>query len=193
MSRSLVVMGLLAGLAVPALAQPPAPPPAAPDRSQIRLSLTERALTDWLKACAPYTITVNAQLFTTDLVFSDPSDVVLKDSKASFKVRVRGRTVPLDQVLNPVVSLRYDAKASQYFMVVQSLPLQMPGMGKLDLKDFIPEWPIPAVVEDFWRFSDRPVGIDLNIRRVAIVDHAVEIGADLAFNLTNPSGTRTGL
>lgn len=193
MHRMLVTVTCVSFLAGSAWAGPAAPPPSgAPDRSQVRLSLGERVLLDWLKASTPYTVTVNAQLFTTDLVFSEPSDLVLGNSKATFKVRVRGRTIPVDQVLAPSVSVRFDAKTGKYFVVVQSLPLQMPGMGRIDLKEFIPDWPLPATVEDFWRFSDRPIGLNLSIRRVAIVEHAVEIGADVTFAQVNPSGTRTG-
>jgi hypothetical protein len=206
--KGTVLLACIAALAAgpPAFAAPAAAPaaPAAPsapstttpapaDRAQIRLSLGERALLEWLKAASPYTVTVKASLFTTDLIFSDPSDLVLKDSRASFRIRVRGRTVPLDQVLKPVITLRYDARVQKYYVVVQSLPLQMPGLGAIDLKEFIPDWEVPPLVENFWRFSDKPVGMDLNVRRVAIIDHAIEIGADISFNLINPSGGRTGL
>jgi len=193
--KRLFLFACLAALAAgpAAVAAPPEAAPAPAERGQIRLSLGERALLEWLKAASPYTVTVKASLFTTDLIFSDPSDLVLQDSRATFRIRVRGRTVPLDQTLKPVINLRYDARAGKYYVVVQSLPLQMPGLGTLDLKEFIPDWEVPPLVENFWRFSDKPVGMNLSVRRVTITDHAVEIGADISFNLINPSGGRTGL
>jgi hypothetical protein len=146
----------------------------------MRFTLDERALLDCLKAALPQTVTVGSGLFSTELTFLDPSDLVLKqDGTASCRVRVKGRTLPVDQVLRPVLRVEKDPRTGRYYGVISSLPLQLPGMGSIDLKDTLPRLEIPPVLDNLHPFGDRPVGLRFSIRRIAILEHRVEIGADL--------------
>jgi len=152
----------------------------APTDSEMHFTLGERALLDCLKAALPQTVNVGSGLFATELTFLDPSDLVLKqDGTASCRVRVKGRTLPVDQVIKPVLRVERDAKTGGWYGVVQSLPLQLPGMGSLDLKDTLPRVEIPQVIDNLRPFGDKPAALRLNIRSIAILDHRVEIGADL--------------
>ena len=162
---------------VPSSAASPAPA----DHSEIRLTVGEEPILEWLRAATPYTMTVGGSLVGADLIFQDPSDLHLREGMASLKIRVRGRSVPIDQVVSPVISLSYDPKLNKYFGVLASLPIQVPGIGTIDLKDYVPRFEIPGVVEDLWRFPDRPVGLTLRIRKIAIREHLLEVGADVAF------------
>lgn len=154
--------------------------PAAGSESEMHFTLNERALLDCLKAALPQTVTVGSGLFATELTFLDPSDLVLKqDGTASCRVRVKGRTLPVDQVLRPVVRVERDPKTGQHYGVISSLPLQLPGMGSIDLKDALPRLEIPPVIDNLHPFGDRPVGLRCSIRRIAILEHRVEIAADL--------------
>jgi len=72
---------------------------------------------------------------------------------------------------------------------VSSLPVQLPGIGSIDLKDSLPRFEIPELVEDLWRFSDRPVALNLDIQRIVVLDHRIEIGADVVFTPAVPGGT----
>jgi hypothetical protein len=141
----------------------------------------ENALLQALRAAAPQTITIGSSIAATDLVLSDPTDLVLKEGVARFKVRLRGRTLPIDQILAPVVRIEYDTPRDRFYVVVSSLPLQLPGLGTIDLKDYIQRIEIPALFENLWRLSDRPLGMNLRVRRIAILEHAVEVGADVSF------------
>lgn len=163
-----------------------APAQAAGD-SEMQFALDERALLDCLKAALPQTVTVGSGYFSTELTFLDPSDLVLREGSASCRVRVKGKTLPVDQVLNPTVRLERDPKTGQYYGIISSMPLAIPGMGKIDLKDTLPRLEIPKVVDDLHPFGDRPVGLRFSLRRLAIHEHRVEIGADL--DLSPGSGT----
>ncbi len=173
--------------AVTALAAAPAPPV---DRGGVQFTITEAALLDWLKAATPYTFTLGSQLLKIDLTLSDPKDLKLQDSKATFQVRLKGATLPVDQVVAPVFQLRHDESLNKYFVVISSLPIQLPGLGTIDLKDSFPKFELPELIQDIWRFSDRPVAVNLDIRRIAVLDHAVEIGANVLFTSSVPTGTR---
>ncbi len=104
---------------------------------------------------------------------------------------MRGRTLPVDQILSPVFSLTYDRSANRYFGSLSSLPLALPGLGTIDLKEYVPRFEIPTMLENLWRFSDRPVGLNLRIRRIAILDRALEIGADVTFSPIATIGMRS--
>ena len=181
-------LALLVGVTmVFSAAQSPEPPA---DRSGVRFTITEAALLEWLKAATPYTVSVGNQVLKIDLTLSDPKDLRLQDSKASFQVRLKGTTIPVDQVVAPVFRLRHDDSLNKYFVVISSLPVLLPGLGTVDLKDSFPKFELPELIQDIWRFSDRPVAVNLDIRRIAVLDHAIEIGANVIFTPATPTGTR---
>ena len=184
------VCGILAGalaLVVPLHAAPV--PPAVPqaDRSEVHFTIGESALLDLIKAATPYTFNVGNAYLKVDLTISEPRELRLLDSKATLKVRLKGNALPVDQILSPVFTLRHDEALNKYFVVVSSLPVQLPGIGSIDLKDSLPRFEIPELVEDLWRFSDRPVALNLDIHRIAVLDHRIEIGVDVVFTSAVPS------
>jgi hypothetical protein len=157
--------------------------------SEMHFTLDERALLDCLKAALPQTVNVGSGLFATELTFLDPSDLVLRDGTASCRVRVKAKTLPVDQVIKPILRVERDAKTGGYYGVIQSLPLTLPGMGSIDLKDALPRVEIPQVIDNVHPFGDRPVGLRFNIRSIAILEHRVEIAADLDLS---PGGVPRG-
>jgi hypothetical protein len=181
------VAAALTVAAGPARVGAPAPDPV-PDPAEVRLTIGESAVAEWLKAATPYVVTVGNQMLSADLVLSEPSGLSLSHGRAALKIRVRGRSLPVDQILSPVITVIYDQKVNRYFGVLSRLPIQIPGLGTIDLRDYVPRFEIPAVLENIWSFADRPVGLNLNIRRIAILDHAVEIGASVSFSSLAPAG-----
>jgi hypothetical protein len=166
------------------------PPAAAGSRPEVRFTITESALLDWLKAETPYTFSVGNQILKIDLTLSEPRDLQLLDSRATLKIRLRGGSLGVDQVIQPVLTLSHDATHGRYAIVVSSLPVQLPGFGTIDLKDSFPKFDIPELIEDFYRFGDRPVALNLDIRRIAVLEHALEIGADVNFAPATTAATR---
>lgn len=168
-----------------------APAPAAPaGRSDVRFTITENALLDWLKAATPYTFSVGNQILKVDLTLSDPRELQLLDSRATLKIRLRGSGLGVDQVIQPVFTLNHDAARGRYYVVVSSLTVQLPGFGAIDLKDSFPKFEIPELLEDLYRFGDHPVALNLDIRRIAVLEHALEVGADVNFAPASTAATR---
>ena len=192
--KALALMAVLATLPPcgPVTAEAPqAPGRAVPaERSEVRFTINENGLLDWLKTVTPYTFNVGNPILKFDLTLSEPRELKLLDSRATLKIRLRGSGVPLDQVLQPVFTLRHDEAQARYYVVVSSLPVQLPGLGTIDLKEYFPKFEIPELIEDLWRSSDRPVALNLDIRRIAVLEHALEIGADVSFVPASPIGTR---
>jgi hypothetical protein len=184
-----LVMGLAAAATLAAATPSPTPPGPS---SELRFTADERAILECLRAGLPKTVSVGSGLLSTDLTFLDPSNVVLHDGTASFKVRVKGRTMPIDQVLNPVVRLERDAASGRYYGVISSLPLSLPGLGAMDLSQSIPRIEIPDVLDNLWQLPDKPLALRLRIRRIAILEHLVDVGADVEFApVSAPSSTPT--
>lgn len=178
----------LLAAAAPEAAQGAAPPAA--DRSEVRFTISEDALLDWAKNATPYTFSVGNQVLKIDLTLSEPRELKLLDSRATLKIRLRASGIPVDQILQPVLTLRHDEANARYYVVVSSLPVQLPGFGAIDLKDSFPKFEIPELIEDLWKFGDRPVALNLDIRRIAVLEHALMIGADVNFVPASPSGNR---
>ena len=187
------VAGLLAIAAVVSGAPPPVPtpaPPAAGARPDVRFTIGEEALLEWIKAATPYIFSTGNQFLKVDMTLSEPRDLRLLDSRATLKIRLRASGLPVDQVLEPVFSLRHDTAQGRYFVVVSRLPVTLPGLGTIDLKDSFPKFEIPELVQDLWRFNDRPVALNLDIRRIAVLEHTLEIGADVNFAPAANASTR---
>jgi hypothetical protein len=160
------------------------------ERSEVRFTITEEALLDWLKAATPYTFSVGNQLLKVELTLSDPRELKLLDSRATLRIRLQGSSLGVDQMIQPVFTLNHDAARSRYFVVVSSLPVQLPGFGTIDLKDSLPKFEIPELLENLYRFGDRPVALNLDIRRIAVLEHALEVGANVNFAPAPPAGVR---
>jgi hypothetical protein len=150
-------------------------------QSELHFSVEESALFELLSAATPYTVTVGSGLTAVDLILRDPADLILSEGKARFRIGVRGATIPVDQVLEPELTVEYDPHRRQYFVVVTSLPVQVPLLGTLDVREALPPIAIPALVEQLWELDSRPLGARIHIRRIAILDHRLEISADVDF------------
>jgi len=154
----------------------------APQRSsELQFSVKESALFELLLAVTPYTITVGSGLTAVDLILRDPGDLNLNEGKARFRIRVRGATIPLDQMLEPELTVEYDSQRRQYFVVVTSLTVQVPLVGTIDLRDALPPLAVPAIIEQLWGLEGRTIGTRIHVRRIAIVDHRLDISADVDF------------
>ena len=184
-----VCLGVIAacGLAYTAASSSGAP---ASGRAEITFDVDESALLDLARAATPYTVTVGSDLLSVDLVFTEPSGLVLDDDRATLNIRVRGSKIPLDQILRPMVTVEYDAAKRQYFAIVSSLTVKVPGLGRIDLSNVLPRVAIPAVLENLWDMQDRPIGVRFHIRRIALRDHRLEVGADVDFAPITRSGVR---
>ncbi len=177
------MVALAACLAAPATA---ASAPASEQRAELHFSVEESALFELLRAATPYTVTVGSGITAVDLVLRDPVDFALTEGEARLRIRVRGTTIPVDQVIEPVLTIEYDPLQRQYFIVVTSLTVRLPLLGALDLRDALPRMAVPALVEHLWELDSRPLGARFHIRRIAILDQRVEISADVDFPPLRP-------
>jgi hypothetical protein len=181
------MVALAASLLAPATA---ASAPTAEQHAELHFSVDESALFELLRAATPYTVTVGSGLTAVDLILRDPVDFILTEGEVRFRIRVRGATIPIDQVLEPVLTIEYDPHQRRYFVVVTSLTMRLPLLGTIDLRDALPRMAVPALIEQLWEVDSRPLGARFHIRRIAILDERLEISADVDFP---PLGRRGAL
>ena len=156
--------------------------PRLPTGSDVRFTIAEPAILDWLRAATPHTVTVSAGPIGTDLVIGNPRDLKLADGQASMKFTVSGRTLPFSQTISATMTLRYDQQLRKYFAVLSALPIQIPALGTIDLKDAMPRIELPTVFYHLSEIAGKQVGLRVEIRRLAIVTDAVEVAADVQFS-----------
>src|SRR5262245_56685288 len=79
--------GLSANVTALGAASPATPTVGAGGEStEVRLSVGERALLECLRAATPETVTVGSGPLSAELTLLDPSEVSLRDGRASFKI-----------------------------------------------------------------------------------------------------------
>lgn len=166
---------LIALTAVPAKAEP-ASPPTSPD--DLNITLRREAVQGLIQGATPYHVDLGSSLLKETLVFSEPRDLSFPNGKITFRIRCQGSPFPVDQVLQPVLSLR-PAGSGGYQVIVQSLPLMIPGFGRVDLKDAFPPLDIQSLLSQEVFLQGRPAQLDVQLRRIAVRPDEIHMGASV--------------
>ncbi|MCI0658692.1 MAG: hypothetical protein L0170_16695, partial [Acidobacteria bacterium] len=110
----------------------------------VKVQIRREAVLSLLTAAMPYKVEVGASLLKESLTFTDPRDLSFAEGKVTFAVRCQGSPFPVDQVIHPVFTFKRGA--SGYQLVVDSLPVGIPGFGRVDLKDLFPPVELQALL-----------------------------------------------
>jgi hypothetical protein len=82
-------------------------------------------------------------------------------------------------VIRPVLVLRSVAGGG-YQVVVESLPLKIPGYGTIDLREVVKPVDIESLLQQTVLLQGRPAQLDVRVRRIAIQPEQIEVGASLS-------------
>jgi len=82
-------------------------------------------------------------------------------------------------VLQPVLSVR-PMGTDGYQVVVESLPLKIPGYGTVDLREVVEPVDIQSLLTQTVFLQGRPAQLDVLVRRIVIQAEQIEVGATLA-------------
>jgi hypothetical protein len=167
-------------LATPA---PDATPP--PPQEEVRIVLPKSVLFDLLRSATPYSVQLGSGLIGETLTFSDPADLALEGTRIRFSVRCRGTPFPVDQILRPVLRVRTSA-AGGHEGVVESLPLEIPGFGRVDLKDAFPPVDLGSLFRQTVFLQNRPAVLEARVRRIEILPTGIEVRASLLLDRAAP-------
>jgi hypothetical protein len=151
----------------------------------VKVQVRKEAVLSMLTAAVPYKVEVGASLLKETLTFTEPRDLSFAQGKITFAVRCQGSPFPMDQVIHPVFSFRRGS--SGYQLVVDSLPVGIPGFGRVDLKDLLPPVELQALLRQGLNLSGRPTLLEVRVERVEVLGESIELSARL---LLTPLATR---
>jgi hypothetical protein len=155
--------------------------PGGPPTEDLKLSLRRTALQELLAGATPYRMELGSSLLREILTFTDPRDLLLQDGKISFSIRCQGSPFPVDQVVKPVLSLR-PVGGGGYQVVVESLPLKIPGYGTIDLRDVVEPVDIQSLLRQTVLLQGKPAQLDVRVQRIVIQPEQIEVGARLTLS-----------
>jgi hypothetical protein len=153
--------------------------PATASQEELTFVMQGSAVLGLLSAATPYEVQVGGSLLRETLTFTEPRNLQLQPGRISFSVHARGSPVSVDQTLRPVLVLKPPGGGAGYRLVVESLPVAIPGLGTVDLKDFFDPIEIQALLRQSVLLQGRQAWLDIQVRRITLRDDRVEVGASI--------------
>ena len=154
-----------------------------PQTGDLKLQVGKATVQSLLNASVPYKTEVGTGLLHESLTFSQPRDVSLGEGKITFAVRCQGNPFPIDQILHPVFTFR--AGPQGYQLAAESLPVAVPGFGRIDLKDLFAPVDFQGLLRQELNLSGRPTQMELRVERVEVAKESIDFFARLL--LTPPA------
>lgn len=150
---------------------------AAPAPEGVKVSFRRDAIMSLLSATMPYKIDVGTGMLKESLTFSDPKDLTFGNNQITFAVRCQGSPFPVDQVLHPV--LVFQQSGGGYQVVVQSLPVSIPGFGKVDIKEFFQPVDLRSLMRQGVDMKGKPAVLELRVDKVAVARDTIDFSSTL--------------
>ncbi|HMC82756.1 MAG TPA: hypothetical protein VKL61_05950 [Candidatus Polarisedimenticolia bacterium] len=160
--------------------------PTTTPREDLTIILQSSTILGLLSSATPYEVHVGGSLLRETLTFTEPRNLLLQAGRISFSVRCRGTPVAVDQTLRPVLVLKEPGGGAGYRVVVESLPVAIPGLGTVDLKDLFEPIEIQSLLRQSVFLQGRPAWIDVQVRRITLRADRVDLGASI--RLTSDRG-----
>lgn len=162
-----VVPWVLCAAAAPALP--------ATGTEDVKVQIRREAVLSLLTAAMPYKVEVGASLLKESLTFTDPKDLSFAEGRITFAVRCQGSPFPVDQVIHPVFTFKRGA--SGYQLVVESLPVGIPGFGRVDLKDLFAPVELQSLLRQGLNLSGRPTLLEVRVAQVEVSKDSIDLSA----------------
>jgi hypothetical protein len=143
----------------------------------VKVQLSREAVLNILKGAMPYRIDVGTNILKETLTFSDPRDLAFAEGRVTFGVRCQGTPFPVDQVLRPIFTFRQGSAG--YLLVVESLPVAIPGYGHVDLKDLFAPVDLSTLLRQGVNLSGRPATLEIKVQRIRVSKESIDFSARL--------------
>ena len=150
---------------------------AAPAPEGVKVTFRRDAILSLLSATMPYKIDVGTGMLKESLTFSEPRDLAFGNQQITFAVRCQGSPFPVDQVLHPV--LVFQQSSGGYQVVVQSLPITIPGFGKVDIKEFFQPVDLRSLMRQNVDMRGKPAVLELRVDKVSLARETIDFSSTL--------------
>lgn len=146
---------------------------------------------NFLRAVTPYTFAVGEGGLSENLTLSNPRDIRFEKGRVHLRLDCTGEPFPLNLVLEPVLTVGWNEDEGVFEARIESLPLEVPALGKVDIADFLRPYPIPAVF--YQPAGDEQVDfvIQGRITSLRILNDQIHVGGDLSFRRVAPAAPAT--
>jgi hypothetical protein len=104
---------------------------------------------------APYHLDLDLFLGTQTLSFERPRDLTMNNGRLRFRVTCSGSPVPIRAELQPEIAITRNPDNGDFEIQFSSLPLKFPGVGAIDIKNYIPPQKVSALIHHVIRGDDR--------------------------------------
>lgn len=162
-----------------ALACPLAAAPAAAGTTTFAVDAP--TLQSLLRAVTPYDIVIGQGGLSETLTLSNPRDVRFQNGKIRLRLDCRGTPFPLEEVLEPAITVRYNEAKRAWEMKVEELPLKVGMLGTVDLADYVRPVKIPSEFSQPAGEGPESLTIDGRILGLKVLDAKIEVTADVTF------------
>ena len=143
----------------------------------VRIEVGKGAVQGLLAGATPYRLEVGTSLLKETLTFSEPRELVFEPGRIRFGIRCQGSPFPLDQVLHPAFSLQ--STGGVFRLVVESLPVSVPGFGQIDLKEMIAPIELRSLLRQALLLQGKPAQLEVRVDRISILVDRIAIEARL--------------
>lgn len=134
-----------------------------------------------LAAAAPYRIPLEVAGVPFFLDCGNPRDLALGEGRLRLRLSCTGRPVPLAAELRPEITVARDPESNGFRAVFARLPIRIPWVGEIDLRDYLPPLEIPDAIRMPIDPGDSPRLAEIRIREIRV--HPAGISARLEFGV----------
>ena len=134
-----------------------------------------------LRAVTPYDLVVGKGGLSETLTLSNPRDVRFEDGRIHLRLDCRGTPIPIEEVLQPVISLRWSEEKKGWEARIEELPLKIPVLGTIDLAEYVRPVTVPSVFSQPAGEGDGAIAIEGRITSLRVLDTMIQISADVTF------------
>jgi hypothetical protein len=165
-----------------------APPGAA--AGTVTFSVDPPTLLSYLRAVTPYELAIGKAGLSESLTLSNPRDLRIEAGKILMKVDVRGTPLPVEDVLEPRLTIRWNETRKAWEAKVENVQLRVPMFGTVDLSEHMRPIAIPSTFTQPAEAGTEALLVDGKILSLKVLDTSIQVSADLAFR-RDPAARRT--
>jgi hypothetical protein len=153
----------------------------------VTFSLDAPTLQSLLHAVTPYDVVVGKGGLSETFTLSNPRDVRFAEGKIRLRVDCRGTPLPIEDVLEPSLSVQWNETRKSYEARIESLPVKVPAFGTIDLADHLRAITIPTNFSQAAGAGDQALALDGKILSLRILDTMIQASADVTFRRSAPA------
>jgi len=172
----------LAGVAQPAVAAPPGAAGAAGAGVNLVWTHTAADLESLAASALPIRFAIGGKLFDQALLIEKASDFRIEGGR--LRVRVRGQVdqLGLPVEAEPVLTLRFDAVQAVHIVSLESLPVTLGSLGRLDLARRLGPWKIkPGQRYVIPVKGSAGIGMEVIIRKLDLTPAGLRVEAGVRY------------